>query len=162
MSHPNLEELLLAQEAGKEQSEARLHLAEGCARCAQRLERAQSVLVSLSSAPLPEERSRVYHPRPRPRRRSRSLAPWRRRPLCEATRTPQHRAWGSASRRRLVQPPQHVPPPQQHVPFGADAAGADAMAAKESSTLLGNTLTNRSIRYFNHYKTRFNFNSIGY
>ena len=54
MSHPNLEELLLAQEAGKEQSEARLHLAEGCARCAQRLERAQSVLVSLSSAPLPE------------------------------------------------------------------------------------------------------------
>ena len=54
MSHPNLEELLLAQEAGQEQSEARLHLAAGCSRCAQRLERAQSVLVSLSSAPLPE------------------------------------------------------------------------------------------------------------
>lgn len=54
MSHPNLEELLLAQEAGQEQAEARLHLAGGCAACALRLERAQSVLMSLRSTPLPE------------------------------------------------------------------------------------------------------------
>ena len=54
MSHPNLEELLLAHENGQEQSEARLHLAGGCATCAQRLEHARSILVSLSSAPLPE------------------------------------------------------------------------------------------------------------
>jgi len=54
LSHPNLEELLLAHENGQEQSEARLHLAGGCATCAQRLEHARSILVSLCSAPLPE------------------------------------------------------------------------------------------------------------
>ena len=53
MSHPSLEQLLLAQEASRADSEARRHLDDGCRTCASRLERAERILLSLQEGPLP-------------------------------------------------------------------------------------------------------------